>query len=231
MGESGQCAYRFGSGYSETATLPDGKRVQLRPILPTDKELLLRSFDLMSPDSRYTRFMTHKTSLSDRELRYLTEVDGVDHFAILAVRSRLMRSDLAVGVGRFVRLSDHPDTAEPALAILDSFQGKGLGSLLLARLIDAAWERDVRWFRMELLAQNIGMKRITESLSPDVAFRPAGDGCLEATFPIHEPDATSTPGRLKPTSLFRVLAQAAGADITVRPTSATSPPDEPPDED
>lgn len=226
MGMEGR-EYRYGDSYEETAQLSDGQRIRMRPIRPSDKEILVDGFERLSPESRYARFMTSKSRLSDRELRYLTEVDGIDHFAILAVRTHLVSRDEGVGSARFVRLEDQPGAAEPAVTIVDAYQGKGLGALMLQRLLEAAWERDIRWFRSELLAANVGMKRLVESLSPEVEFSPSGDGCMVATFPIPEPDSTPTaPGFLKGTPLYRVLSQVAGADVTVRP-HVTRPPPEP----
>ena len=85
--------------------------------------------------------MAPKARLTEGELRYLTDVDGVDHFAIGAARRHLMSKDEGVGSARFVRIAEEPDTAEPAVTVIDSYQGKGLGSILLQRLIEAAWER------------------------------------------------------------------------------------------
>ncbi|MDH3201036.1 MAG: GNAT family N-acetyltransferase [Myxococcales bacterium] len=219
--------YRYGDSYQETVELSDGQRVEIRPIRPSDKQMLLDGFEQLSPESRYARFMTPKKSLTDWELRYLTEVDGIDHFAIGAVRRHLVSRDEGVGSGRFVRLADQPDTAEPAVTILDGFQGKGLGTLMLQRLIEAAWERDIRWFRSVLLSGNVAMKRLAESLSPEVKFRASGDGCLVATFPVPEPDKTPTaPGFFKGTALYRALAHVARADVTVQPR-VTRPPPEP----
>jgi GNAT superfamily N-acetyltransferase len=226
MGENGR-QYRYGDSYQETVELSDGQRVQIRPIQPSDKRMLLEGFEQLSPESRYARFMTPKKSLSESELRYLTEVDGFDHFALGAVRRHWVSRDEGVGAARFVRLANQPDTAEPAVTILDGFQGKGLGTLLLQRLLEAAWERDVRWFRSELLAGNVAMRGLAASLSPEIEIRPSGDGCIVATFPVPEPDQTPTaPGLLKGTALYRVLAQVAGADVTVRPR-VTRPPPEP----
>jgi len=227
MGAQAQRHLRYGESYQETVTLPGGERVRLRPVRPSDKELLVEGFAKLSPESRYARFMTPKKSLSASELVYLTEVDGFDHFAIAAARSRLVGRELGLGTARFVRLVGQPDTAEPAVTIIDAFQGKGLGLLLLGRLVEAAWERDVRWFRSELLAENVAMKGLVASLSPDAKFTPSGDGCVVATFPIPEPDRTPTePGLLRKTALYRVLAQVAGASVTVRPR-VTRPPAEP----
>lgn len=226
MGGLGQ-GYRYDGSYEETVHLTDGQRVHLRLIRPSDKEMLLHGFEQLSPDSRYARFMAPKTKLTERELRYLTEVDGVDHFAMGAIRRRFVSKDEGVGSARFVRLSDQPDTAEPAVTVLDEFQGKGLGSILLQRLIEAAWERDIRWFVTELLAQNTASKRMVEALSPEVKFHHSGDGALIATLPVPEPDQTPTaPGFFAGTPVQKLLSYVARSNVSVRPRVTTPP--EPP---
>ncbi|MGB5703555.1 MAG: GNAT family N-acetyltransferase [Polyangiales bacterium] len=221
----GDDEYRFDDSYEESVPLSDGQRVHLRLIQPSDKELLRAGFEELSDDSRYARFMASKARLTEQELRYLTEVDGIDHFAIGAVRRHLMSTNEGVGSARFVRMVDEPDTAEPAVTVIDSYQGKGLGSILLQRLIEAAWERDVRWFRSELLADNKASKRMMESLSPEVQFRAAGDGALIATIPVPEPDRTPTaPGFFVGTPVQKLLSYVARAKVTVRPR-VTRPPD------
>ena len=227
MGDNGR-RYRFDDSYQESVPLTDGQRVQLRLMRPSDKGLLLAGFEQLSPDSRYARFMAPKARLTEGELRYLTEVDGVDHFAMGAVRRHLVSKDEGVGSARFVRFIGEPDTAEPAITVVDGYQGKGLGSILLQRLIEAAWERDVRWFRSELLAQNKASKRLMESLSPEVQFRATGDGALVATIPVPEPDRTPTaPGFFVGTPVQKLLSYVARAKVTVRPR-VTQPPDSPP---
>lgn len=217
--------YRYGESYEETVQLSDGQRILLRPVRPADKQMLLDGFEHLSPESRYARFMAPKSTLTERELRYLTEVDGIDHFAIGAIRKHLVSKPEGVGSARFVRLSDQPDTAEPAVTVLDDFHGKGLGAILLQRLIEAAWERDIRWFCTELLANNTASRRMIESLSPDVKFRHAGDGAIIATLPVPEPDQTPTaPGFFDGTPIRKLLSYVARAKVTVRPR-VTQPPE------
>lgn len=223
MGDS-ERRYRYDESYEESVTLSDGHRVHLRLIRPSDKEMLREGFERLSPDSRYARFMAPKATLSERELEYLTDVDGVDHFAMGAVRRHLVAKDEGVGSARFVRLSGKPDTAEPAVTVLDDYQGKGLGSILLQRLIEAAWERDVRWFCTELLAENTASRRMLESLGPEVRFQATGDGALVATIPVPEPDRTPTaPGFFVGTPVQKLLSYVARAAVTVRPRT-TQPP-------
>ena len=218
--------YRYDESYEETVHLSDGQRIHLRPMRPSDKQMLLDGFEHLSPDSRYARFMAPKSTLSERELRYLTEVDGINHFAIGAIRRHLVSKPEGVGSARFVRLSDQPDTAEPAVTVLDDFHGKGLGSIMLQRLIEAAWERDVRWFCTELLADNTASRRMIESLSPDVRFRHAGDGAIIATLPVPEPDRTPTaPGFFDATPIHKLLSYVARAKVSVR-LKATRPPEQ-----
>jgi GNAT superfamily N-acetyltransferase len=226
MGGLGK-GYRYDGSYEESVHLTDGQRVQLRLIRPSDKEMLREGFELLSADSRYARFMSPKSRLTETELEYLTDVDGVNHFAMGAVRRRFVSTDQGIGSARFVRLVDQPDTAEPAVTVLDEFQGKGLGSILLQRLIEAAWERDVRWFVSELLAENKASKRMMESLSPEVKFRHSGDGALVATLPVPEPDRTPTaPGFFAGTSLHKLLSYVARSKVSVRPR-VTRPPEPP----
>lgn len=179
--------YRFDQDYEETVHLRDGTRARLRPIRASDKQLLLEGFERLSPRSRYTRFLTPKQRLSDRELRYLTEVDGVDHFALVALTHPLFGQEEGIGVGRFVRLADEPDTAEPAITVADDQQAKGLGTVLLHRLSDAAWERGIRQFRCELLADNAHMRDLLAGLETDVRLDHVADGALVVTFPIGAP--------------------------------------------
>ena len=226
MGDAKQ-RYRYGDSYEETVELSDGQRIYLRPMRPSDKQMLLDGFEHLSPDSRYARFMAPKSTLSGRELAYLTEVDGIDHFAIGAIRKHLVSKPEGVGSARFVRLSDRPDTAEPAVTVLDDFHGKGLGAIMLQRLIEAAWERDIRWFCTELLADNTASRGMIESLSPDVTFRDAGDGAIVATIPVPEPDQTPTaPGFFDGTPIRKLLSYVARAKVSVRPR-VTKPPGPP----
>jgi GNAT superfamily N-acetyltransferase len=226
MGD-GERPYRYDESYVEAVALSDGRVVHLRLIRSSDREMLREGFERLSPDSRYARFMAPKTKLSERELEYLTNVDGVDHFAMGAIRRHLVSKDEGVGIARFVRIKDKHDTAEPAITVLDDYQGKGLGSILLQRLIEAAWERDVRWFCTELLAENTASKRMMESLSPEVRFQATGDGALIATVPLPEPDRTPTaPGFFAGTPIQKLLSYVARAAVTVRPR-VTRPPGPP----
>jgi GNAT superfamily N-acetyltransferase len=139
------------SSWRRTVTLRDGARVTLRPIAPEDKPLIAASFERLSEESRYRRFFTSKKELSAADLDYLVDVDHSDHEAIIAV-DRL--SGEAVGVARYVRSNDDAAVAELAVTVIDDWQGRGLGRLLLTRLTDRARREGVRRFSAVVLGQN-----------------------------------------------------------------------------
>jgi GNAT superfamily N-acetyltransferase len=165
---------RFTPAYRERVCLRDGTEVLLRLVIPADKLLLKRGMDRFSAESRFHRFLGAKHDLTPNELDYLTEVDGVDHFALGALASGPSGVEQGVGVARFVRFGDETDSAEPTVAVVDDFQGRGLGSVLFARLMEAARERGIRRFHGRMLAHNKVMRALLHHASPTVRW--AGGG-------------------------------------------------------
>jgi len=108
--------------------LPPG--TWLRPIAPDDKALLQAGVAALSPESAYGRFLTGKSSLTVGELRYLTEIDGIDHIALLVLDG----DDDLVAVGRIVKDPERPDTAELAVVVCDAWQRRGIGRTLTREL-------------------------------------------------------------------------------------------------
>lgn len=207
----------FGPQYVEDVTLRDGTRVRLRLIRPSDKEQLVAGFARLSSHSRYLRFFTDKASLSESELRYLTEVDGEHHFAIGVglIDDDDQESD-GIAIGRFVCLSEEPHVAEPALAVVDDAQGQGLGRLLLLRLIAAAAERGVEAFRCDFLATNQSMQDLLRDISPQVAFEADGP-VVTAQFPLPNVRADQSPEEGSPGDpMFRWFRLVAEQVVVLR---------------
>jgi protein lysine acetyltransferase len=138
--------------------LDTGVAVLIRPIRPDDKVLLADGMEHLSRDSAYQRFLSPKVALSESELRYLTEVDGHDHVALVAVRPEA--PDVLVAVGRWVRLRDDPEVAEIAFVVSDALRRQGLGTELARALADAARERGVRRFVATMLPDNLAAHRL-----------------------------------------------------------------------
>ena len=142
-----------------TVDLRDGREATIRAVTPEDKELIARGFDRLGPESRYRRFLTPKTALSPRELEYLTEVDQLDHVALIALEAE---TGEAVGVARFVRERPGADSAEVAVTVVDDWQGRGLGTALMEALAEQARERGVRTYTATVDADNTPMVEILE---------------------------------------------------------------------
>ena len=137
----------------------------MRPIRPDDKSLLVGGFQRLSEESRLRRFLAPISELSEEQLRYLTEIDYVDHFAWVA----LLADDpgVGIGVGRYIRIRDEPDVAEVAITIVDDYQGKGLGTLLLGLLAATARVAGITKFRAYVLEDNLPMRTILNDLGVD----------------------------------------------------------------
>jgi GNAT superfamily N-acetyltransferase len=147
----------------ERVRLPDGSEVVLRPVVPQDRALLVAAWERFGDESRYRRFMVAKDHLSERELEYLTNVDHVDHEAICAIDAT---TGDGVGVARYLRDRQRPETAEAAVAVVDAWQGRGVGGLLLRRLCGRARENGIHTFTASLLTENRSMRRLFDRLGP-----------------------------------------------------------------
>lgn len=130
----------------------DGTQLYVRHIQPGDKEMLAAAWLQLSQRSQYRRFLTPKPRLTSSDLRYLTEIDGHDHVALVAVR--MDDPSRFVAVARCVRLADDPEAAEVAVTVADDMQGKKIGKQLGVLLADEARERGVKRFTAALLAEN-----------------------------------------------------------------------------
>ena len=148
--------------------LADGTQVLLRPIRPDDKLGLDAAFARLSPESRQLRFLGPKPRLTRSELRYLTEVDGCDHVALVAVPAHAPA--FIMGVGRYVRDPERPDRAEVAVVVGDPIQGQGLGRHIGLALADVARESGIRRFTATMLSHNHAAHALFERISSHLHY-------------------------------------------------------------
>ena len=157
--------------------LSDGTRVVIRRIRPGDKRMLAKGLELLSEETRRRRFLGAKPRLSAGELRYLTEVDGEAHFALVAVLAD--RLDRVVAVARYVRLPDDPTTADAAIVVGDPWQRRGLGRRLAIMLADAARLHGIERFSATMLSDNPGALALMRTLSRRLESGPHTAGVRE----------------------------------------------------
>lgn len=157
--------------------LKDGTHAAIRPIRPDDKAELEAGLHRLSDESVHKRFMGPKPRFSAAELRYLTEVDGHDHVALIAEMPEYPGS--IVGVARFVRLVDEPETADVAIVVADPLQGRGLGSALVDELAREATRHGITSFSATMLAENRAAYRLMARLSRQLEHRDDAAGQRE----------------------------------------------------
>ena len=157
------------------AILRDGSRVRMRQGHHTDADLLVRGFERLSDEGRYRRFLAATPELTPEMISYLTEIDHHDHEAMVALEEE---TGDGIGVARYVRNLTQPDTAEVAVTVIDEWQGRGVGTLLLEVLGERARAEGIRGFTAMMLATNQQMMEVLAGLGPvhiverDVGHRP-----------------------------------------------------------
>lgn len=152
--------------------LEDGTPLIVRPIRPEDKALLTGGLARLSPVSRQQRFLAPKPRFTLAELRYLTEIDGVDHVAYVALRGDAPKE--LVAVGRLVRSTKDPTAAEVAVAVGDCWQRRGIGTLLGDLLATAARDRGIRWLTATMASDNVAAHRLLRHISTKLRHHQEG---------------------------------------------------------
>jgi RimJ/RimL family protein N-acetyltransferase len=167
--------------------LSGGTRVRIRPVEPADKARLRAAMGRLSAESIRRRFLAAKPSLSAAELRYLTEVDGSQHIALVAVLDE--DPERIVAVARCVRTEPAGATAEFAIVVGDELHGRGLGTALAAALADRACAAGIRRFEATTLADNAAVLSLLEGLATraEQRVRPGGVREIVADLAACEP--------------------------------------------
>jgi GNAT superfamily N-acetyltransferase len=173
-------------------------------MVPQDKARLVAAFERLSPESRYRRFMAPLAELTEEQLIYLTEIDYVDHFAWAAL-SLDEAGTPGVGASRYVRDPDDPTVAEAAVTVVDDYQGRGLGTLLLEALGAMALENGVRRFRSYALEDNRPIRELLATLGAVSEHDSPGLIRVEIDLPAHAEQVRGSP-------LHEVLRAVARGD-------------------
>lgn len=138
--------------------LKDGTTAFMRPLKLTDEALLRDMFYQLTPESVQTRFFRTIKSMPHEKLQEFLRVDYDADMAIVVQTSTAADAPI-VAVGHYAK--DTPTNfAEAAFLVRDDWQGKGIGTLLMTALVDAAVARGIGGFTADVLVQNHGMLRI-----------------------------------------------------------------------
>lgn len=158
--------------YSAEEGLRDGRRVEIRALKPDDQTDLLEAVGRMSEESRYFRFFAPKRFFTDSEVAYFTDVDFVDHVALVAILEEGERRQI-VGGARYI--VSRRGCAEVAFGVIDACQGLGIAGALMRHLFAIARTAGLNELEAEVLPENRRMLRVFERCgSPVVLTRAQG---------------------------------------------------------
>ncbi len=179
--------YQYNHQFKVREPLTDGATLIIRRLQPEDKPLLSAGLSELSLQSQYMRFFGPKPELTANELKYLTEMDGETHFALIGFY-RNQTETYGASVARFVRLAEDETVAEPAIVVLDRFHSMGIGTYMLYHLHLSAYERGIRWFEAEFLAENEAMRILFERFSENVVYDNVDAHTIRVRVPVLSPD-------------------------------------------
>jgi acetyltransferase len=166
--------------------LKDGTPVTIRPIRPEDEPIMVRFHETLSERSVYFRYF-HPIRLNARvaheRLTRMCFIDYSREMALVVVRTdrEAHREDL-LGVGRLIRVHGTRD-AEFAILISDQWQGHGIGTELLARLVQIGREEKLERIVADILPDNTEMQRVCEKIGFKQEYS-AAEGVVKAAIDL-----------------------------------------------
>ena len=201
--------------------LSDGSAVRMRQMQPEDAPAIVDFHSRMSERTRYLRYFSPYPRIPERDLERFVNVDHVDREAFV-----ITRGDRIIAVGRYERLGPESPEAEVAFVVEDAHQGRGIGSVLLEHLAEAARGHGIATFVAEVLPHNAGMLRVFSDFGYRVQCR-YEDGVVHLSFPIapteqsravqesreHRTEARSIARLLSPRGVAVYGASASGQGI------------------
>lgn len=149
------------ANYSAIELLRDGRTIEVRALRPQDQQALVSALDRSSPLSIFRRFLGAKRHFTEQEISYFMNADFVDHVALVALADENGRS-VVIGGGRYIVM---PQTAraEVAFAVVDQYQGQGIGAALLRHLVILARNAGLEEFVADVLSSNTAMLKLFEN--------------------------------------------------------------------
>ncbi|RQH00619.1 GNAT family N-acetyltransferase [Paraburkholderia dinghuensis] len=140
-----------------------GQRLTIRPIRPEDEEPHRALIASMTPEDLRLRFFSAVRSFDHTQLARMTQIDYDREMALIATVEDEDGKPRTLGVVRAVTDPDN-ETAEFAVTVLSGLKGRGLGHMLMERIIAYARSRGTHWMLGEALRENTPMIRLARSV-------------------------------------------------------------------
>jgi GNAT superfamily N-acetyltransferase len=158
-GIEGLPAMSEAANYSAFEQLRNGRRVEIRALRPDDRADLIAAVARSSAQSLYRRFFAVKRDFAEPEVEFFLNVDFLNHVALVAVADESGRRVIAGG-GRYIVVES--GKAEVAFAVVDQYQGQGIGATLMHHLAAIARGAGLKELIAEVLPDNVPMLKVFE---------------------------------------------------------------------
>jgi acyl-CoA hydrolase/GNAT superfamily N-acetyltransferase len=168
--------------FERTFTSPNGKSVHMRPVLPTDEDMMRDLFYACSAETLYHRFFTKVASMPHRKLKKFVNIDYVKNMALVSVIYEDER-EMIVAVGRY-SVDKASNAAEVAFIVRDDWQGQGVGVAMFNQLLEVARNRGIVTFTADLLHDNTRMLHIFHKCAPTPIESTLEGGIYHLSFSI-----------------------------------------------
>ncbi len=145
----------FPEEFVTSMTTSDGSKLKVRPIKPTDEEMLSDMFYDLSDQTIINRFFSMLKSMPHRKLQEFCCVDYEGEMSLVVVEGKSPRVKI-VGLGSY-HLNPATQRAEIAFLVADAWQGKGIGTFLMKELVKIAKVKKIKGFTAEVLRDNVAM--------------------------------------------------------------------------
>ena len=142
--------------------LPGGYEVPFRLVRPNDASALQQFLGRCSERTIYLRFFGSLNEFPHEKAQYFAQVDGTDHFAFVALDPD--DQDEIIAIVRYDREAGE-EQAEYVAIVQDSWQDHGIGIALTRKLIDVAWDNEVRAFYAMVMGKNRRMLELLRRLN------------------------------------------------------------------
>jgi acyl-CoA hydrolase/GNAT superfamily N-acetyltransferase len=136
----------------------DGTKLLIRPIRPSDEDLIKDMFYSFSEQTKYLRYHGTLKAMPHNKVQVFCNVDYDTEMALVAVNGTGGHEEI-VAVGRYLT-NPAKRAAEMAFVVADAFQRQGLGTHLFHRLIEIGKQEGIKEFHADVLPENAGMLKI-----------------------------------------------------------------------
>jgi RimJ/RimL family protein N-acetyltransferase len=143
--------------YTARELLREGSQIEIRALRREDEADMLAAIKTTSAQSLQRRFFVTKRHFSDSERVFFMDIDFKNHVAIVAIAEEAGRK-VIVGGGRYIVFE--PGRAEMAFVVIDTWQGRGVGSVLMRHLVKIASDAGLKELIAEVLPENLSMIKV-----------------------------------------------------------------------